>query len=194
MASIPNYKPKSEASKSSEREKKLPIVSGKVSPVKETSLKKFVKGFMPDSSTSLTEYVASEAPKLIKNLGRSLLLGLIDTYLPGDSIVKSITSKNGLVEYNKISRSNLPADKKLSSVYSYTELVFELESEAQIVLDQLYLDLDTYHVVRVADLFDYAGTPTNPSDNDYGWTSLAGSYIKRVPEGWTIVLPRAKAL
>ena len=51
--------------------------------------------------------------------------------------------------------------------------------------------VDTYGVVRVADLYDLVGKTGDYTDNKYGWTNIRNAEIVRVREGYWIKMPRA---
>ena len=55
----------------------------------------------------------------------------------------------------------------------------------------MYELLDTYGLVRVADLKDLVGITGSYTDNRYGWTSLRSAEIVRVRDGYMIKMPRA---
>ena len=63
--------------------------------------------------------------------------------------------------------------------------------EAQDVLDRMDELMDTYGLVRVADLYDLVGITGNYTDNKYGWTNIRNAEIVRVRDGYMIKMPRA---
>ena len=51
--------------------------------------------------------------------------------------------------------------------------------------------MDTYGLVRVADLKDLVGISDNYTDNKYGWTNIRNAEIVRVRDGYMIKMPKA---
>ena len=56
------------------------------------------------------------------------------------------------------------------------------------MLDEL---IETYGLVRVADLYDLVGITGNYTDNKYGWMNIRNAEIMRVRDGYMIKMPRA---
>ena len=63
-----------------------------------------------------------------------------------------------------------------------------LNSTLSSRMDEL---MDTYGLVRVADLYDLVGITGNYTDNKYGWTNIRNAEIVRVRDGYMIKMPRA---
>ena len=75
--------------------------------------------------------------------------------------------------------------------YSYNDIVLTRRGEAEDVLDRMFELIDTYGLVRVADLYDLVGITGNYTDNKYGWTNIQNADIVRVKGVYMIRLPRA---
>ena len=81
------------------------------------------------------------------------------------------------------------------SHFDYDDIVFETRGAAEDGLDELNAILDTYKVVRVADLYDFAQLTPPHTSNKYGWTSLRNAEVIRLNGGGYIIkLPRACAI
>lgn len=78
-----------------------------------------------------------------------------------------------------------------NSRYSYDDVILNSRREAEDVLDRMYELLDTYKVVRVADLYDLVNITGSYTDNNYGWVDLRTAEIVRVRDGYIIKMPRA---
>ena len=63
--------------------------------------------------------------------------------------------------------------------------------EAEDVLMRMDELMETYGLVRVADLYDLVGITGNYTDNKYGWTNIRNAEIVRVNNGYMIRMPRA---
>ena len=205
MAEIPNIKPanKSKDRNAVEEERRVEkVTKGTAKKKQSTALQKFAKGFIPEDSKSIKEYVVEEAPGFILSFLRRLFQNLLDTYLPENGKYRdttrrgSIFGSNSSVRYDKIQGSSASSGagvraRSTNTVYEYENLTFEDYADAQEVLDGLYDCLDRYEKVRVLDLYDLAGVCTTATDRNYGWTDLRGVRIISTKEGWVIDLPRA---
>ena len=78
---------------------------------------------------------------------------------------------------------------KTSNRYSNDDVIFETRIDAEDVLDILTEALDTYGNVTVADFKDAIGITGDFIDNEWGWIDLRGSTIKRVRNGYLLILP-----
>lgn len=78
--------------------------------------------------------------------------------------------------------------------FDFDEFVLSSRVEADTCLAGLETILDEYGFVRVADLYamlDVTGTWT---DDKWGWFTLAGASVSRIPEGYLLNLPKPVAL
>ena len=51
--------------------------------------------------------------------------------------------------------------------------------------------METYGLVRVADLYDLVGITGSYTDNKYGWTNIRNVEPIRVRDGYMLKLPKA---
>ena len=94
--------------------------------------------------------------------------------------------------YDGNNRSSTNTRASSYSGYVYDDVILSNRAEAQEVLDRLDEIMDTYGLVRVADLNELLGIVGAPyTDNKYGWTNIRNANIVRVREGWMIKMPRA---
>ena len=75
--------------------------------------------------------------------------------------------------------------------YSPDDIVLDSRGEAEQVLRHMDDILDTYQMVRVADLYDLVGITGDHTDNKYGWTNLRNAEVVRTKDGYKLKLPRA---
>ena len=80
------------------------------------------------------------------------------------------------------------------AVYDYDNIILSSRGEAEDVLMKMDELMDTYGLVRVADLYDLVGITGNYTDNKYGWTNIRNAEIVRVRDGYMIKMPRAVAI
>lgn len=89
------------------------------------------------------------------------------------------------------SSSSGPMRRPMSqpSAMDIGEIILDSQINAQVVADELYKNLEEYNAVTVADLNILLGETPAYTDHKYGWTDLQGLDIKRVREGWRLILP-----
>lgn len=75
------------------------------------------------------------------------------------------------------------------SAFDIGEVILGTKHEAQVVVDQLYERIRDYDCATVANLNELIGEMSSITDHKWGWTDLEGLEIKRVREGYLIILP-----
>lgn len=79
--------------------------------------------------------------------------------------------------------------------FKYDELAFESKAEAEVVLESLEDQIQTYNRARVADFYDFIGMACPYTENNYGWTDLSQARILPDKGGkWYIDFPRPTIL
>ena len=198
-----DYKPnsnrfKEEQKQNKEHEKRVekPVVKGKVVTKKPSKLRKLTGEFISDEAKNVKSYVIGEViiPAVKKAISDVVVNG-IDMILYGETRGGNRRSTADRVSYTKYSdrdygarRSNISS---VSSAYSYNDVILHSRGEAEDVLARMDELMDTYGLVRVADLYDLVGITGNYTDNKYGWTNIRNADIVRVRDGYQIRMPRA---
>lgn len=119
---------------------------------------------------------------------------------PMSNIVRNAAMRGGGFNYNGVSVSGgTPMQQAMQasaprSSGNYQDLVLPTQQFAEMILANAYDLLNQYRMVAVGDLYEIAGITPAPSDNAYGWTSLDGSRISKVREGYLLELPRPSLL
>ncbi len=62
--------------------------------------------------------------------------------------------------------------------------------DAETVLDGLIFAIQEYDFVYVNDLYQMVGITPTFVDTKWGWNDLREAEIRRVREGWVLILPR----
>lgn len=196
-----NYKPNSnrfkEEQKANEREKKVEkVVTGKVITKKKSKISKLAGEFISEDANTVGSYILGEV--LIPNIKRvisDIVTDGIDILLYGESRRGSKRSTADRVSYTNYSsrdRGSYRNDRaSLVSGYSYDDIILTSRGEAEDVLRRMDELMDTYGLVRVADLYDLVGITGNYTDNKYGWTNIRNAEVIRVRDGYMIKMPRA---
>lgn len=77
---------------------------------------------------------------------------------------------------------------------SIDDILLATRVEAEAVVERMYDILENYDSVSVADLHGLLGWSSSYTDNKWGWTDLNGTDVRRVREGYILVLPKTTAL
>ncbi len=196
-----DYRPNSnrfkEEQKSKEREKKVEkVVTGKVITRKPSKLRKFTNEFISEDAKNVKSYVFGEVliPAVKKAISDIVTDG-IDMILYGESRKGGKRSTADRVSYRNYydndHNSSRYSRAAVSSGYSFDDIILTNRGEAEDVLARMDEIMDTYGLVRVADLNDLIGKTGTYTDNKYGWTNIRNAEIVRVREGYWIKMPRA---
>ena len=196
-----DYKPNSfrykEEQKNKTQEKRVekPVITGKVVAKKKGLFSKLSEEFISEDAKNVKSYVFGEVliPAIKKAISDIVTDG-IDMILYGGTRGDRKRGPASTVSYtNYYDRGRNSRDTRpvANNRYSTDDIVLSTRAEAEEVLDRMYELLDTYKVVRVADLYDLVGITGSYTDNNYGWTSLRTADIVRVGDGYIIKMPRA---
>lgn len=201
MDSLEQYKPNSnkykeeQAANAKKDEKRVEkVVTGKVITKKEGFFTRMFKGFISEDAKDVKSYVFGDVliPAIKKAISDIVTDG-IDIILYGESRGKRGRSTADRVSYrNYYDRSDSYRRSAPSyNDYSYDNIILETRGEAEEVLARMDELMDTYGLVRVADLKDLVGITGTYTDNKYGWTNIRSAEVVRVRDGFTIKMPRA---
>jgi hypothetical protein len=197
-----DFKPNShrfkEEQKTTERKKVEKVVSGGVKTKKKSEIHKFTDIFLAEDFASVKNYIVSDILlPAAKKLVTDVVKDGIDTLIygsPGYRDRGSNTFRAPYVSYNKMSdrRDERSYTPRARNGYNYDDVVLSNKGDAEVVLHQLDDLMETYRVVRVADLYDLVGLQHNYTDNNYGWTNIRNASIERLRDGnYMIKMPRA---
>lgn len=192
-----DYKPNSnrfkEEQKNAQPEKRAEkVITGKVITRKKSAFSKIADEFISDEAKNIKSYVFGEviipaAKKVISDI----VTDVVDMVLYGGSRggrKRSTADRVSYRNYYDEPRSNRTATEPK---YSFDEVVVSTRGEAQDVLSRMDELMDTYGLVRVADLYDLVGKSCDWTANKYGWTNIRNADIIRVRDGYLIKMPRA---
>lgn len=203
---IEDYKSNSNKSKAEENKKNElitehrpeKVVTGKVITKKKSSFRKFADEFISEDAKNIKSYVFGEVliPAIKKAISDIVTDGI-------DMILYGGTRGSGGRRYtsDKVSYRNYydgkgssyrPSESRSSfNSYSYDDIILDSRGEAEDVLSRMDELIDSYGLVRVADLYDLVGITGSYTDNKYGWTNIRNAEIIRVRDGYMIKMPRA---
>jgi hypothetical protein len=110
------------------------------------------------------------------------------------------TSVTSHVSYDRYASSkpagnpSARADRRRRDPLDLDEIVLEFKIEAEAVADQMFGIVRDYGSVSVADLMEMMDRTPAFTDQKYGWTDLTGMNIRRVRDGYLLVLPEVQDL
>lgn len=200
VTNLTDYKSNSNRSKEVQKEERKleKIVKGPVVARKKSGFDKLKSELISEDAKNIKSYVFGEVliPAIKKAISDIVTDG-IDILLYGGTHKgggrRSIADKVSYRSYydNNYDRRN--SGRRLA-VYDYDNIILSSRGEAEDVLMKMDELMDTYGLVRVADLYDLVGITGNYTDNKYGWTNIRNAEIVRVRDGYMIKMPRAVAI
>lgn len=101
---------------------------------------------------------------------------------------RSYVNYNSLYDHKR--RRDRTTTTKSPSRHDFNEVIFERRIDAEEVLSNLVELIDMYDVATVADFYSAAGLDEEWNDHKFGWDNLARGTVKRIREGYILVLPR----
>lgn len=173
------------------------VVKGNVKVKQKSALSKMAGEIISEDAKNVKTYVLRDVliPALKKAISDIVTDG-IDIILYGES--RRGSKKSGYADrvsyrsyYDRDERPRRERDYIDSRSYSYNDIRFESRADAEDVLERMDEMIETYGLVRVADLYDLAGITGEYTDNNYGWTSLRNVEIMRARDGFSLRLPKA---
>lgn len=112
-------------------------------------------------------------------------------------------TSSGHVSYNRYSGSPLGGrpreeprelSRRAQATHDFDEIILATRVEADEVLRRMDELLERYETVSVGDLCELVGVEGGYTAEKWGWTDLSKAGIKRVREGYLLVLPQSEPL
>lgn len=187
---------KSKQAKESETEEvqDKKVISGNARIAKPNGAKKFAEMFIAEDVKSVKDYILIDvlAPAIKKAVSDIVTNG-INMILYGDTKGNGGNRNNGVkTSYRSYYEDSNSTSYRTARSFSFDTVIFETRSDADDVLDKMIESINRYGQVSVADMYEFAGTARNYTDNKYGWRDLRQAYTE--PDrngGYYIKLPRA---
>lgn len=196
-----------------ETEKKIEkIATGKVVRRKKTLGTRVHQMFSGESAAQVRNYVMYDVlVPAFKDMISDATSGAVDRILFGDDRAHRSRRRGrgdiferstGRIAYHRMSepsrtrrdepRQSIRPDRRSSA--ASTEILMSTRAEAQEALDVLFELLHKYEAVSVSDLNNLLGLDNQYTDDKWGWLALSGSDIRRVREGYVLILPEPQPL
>ena len=137
---------------------------------------------VPSIKKAIVDIIKSSADMIFGTKGSSQSSGTKYTY--GGTPYVQYSSSNKKPEPVNVSRSQ----------YEVGDIIFENRSDAEEVLDKLGELISVYGQASVADLCEMVNAPYEFVANKYGWKNIHDAVPIRVPNGYSLRLPRSMPL
>lgn len=187
------FKEEQKSTSATERRKVDKVVSGTAKVRKKSEIRKLADNFISEDIQNIKSYVVTEVLiPTIKNTIWDAFTNSLDMVLFGGTGRNRRNTTAGRVSYrNYYDQGSERSSDRARVGYSVDDIVLDSRGEAEEVLARMDELIDTYKMVRVADLYDLVGVTGNYTDNKYGWTNIRTAEVVRVRDGYKIKLPRA---
>lgn len=172
--------------------------------------RKFADVFLGEEIGDVKSYILQDVVvPTIKNTIIDVVCGGIEMLLLGKvsgrrNSYSSNRSSGGYVPYNSYysgvgngrpQDSHTQPRQPVGNRYGIDDLIFRTHGEASDVLAAMFDYMKDYDgMISVADLYEMVGHPSEFTDHAWGWTDLGGASVRRVRDGYLLVLPRAVSL
>jgi hypothetical protein len=148
---------------------------------------------LPQAREMITEAVAQGFERLVYGETRG------SGYRPGgrpstDRTPYNRYAQRGNNPIGRAMREERQAPTVLGSMRRIEDMVFATRLEADEVLRRMYDVVEKYDFVTLNDLYTMVGWTANHVDTKWGWDSLQSSDIRRVREGYLLILPQPISL
>ena len=215
MPSVDDYPSNAISGSPAKREKAEPVVHGKVK--RKSSIFRSVKDeFISEDADTMGSYLLNDIlfPAL-RDLINDICHGAIDAAFGGGGRSYRSRSRGGsYISYNRYydddrnrrKRHNRDDDydddrpRRRGGQINFEEYLFDSRGDAEDVLYYLCDEIEQFGDCPVGRFFDRRGEtiPGNFTDEDWGWTNLAGTKVRttryRGEVWWWIDLPRIKPI
>lgn len=186
------------------------VVTGKVVQRKKSLGRRFMDTMFSGDSDSVVGYLAKEVLlPAVKNLITEFVTEGIHKALYGEASGAGVSRRprpgapRTHINYSQPSpvvRPSAPTRPVVRrpvtqpSVFDMGEIVFDSRADADAVIERLYDTIETYRCVTVGNLNELLGKSSTFTDNKWGWTDLADVKLRRISEGYLLVMPEPEDL
>lgn len=183
---------------------KSPVVGHPANVKKPTLGDKIKDSFKPEDLTQVRDYVILDIiiPKF-KDACYSMIIGTIDSLFgikSSPTVPASRYSYSKPINYSAYSSSSQKYVQKdpsySSNTVDYDEIEYATRDDAEAVLNGMQTEIEEYGSISILEMYELSGTTDNNyTHNNYGWESLDGAQIVRIPGNkYGIRLPRPRPL
>ena len=175
------------------------VVKGKVTVKEQNDIQKLASDFLAEDLKTVKDRIMVDyLLPMLKNGLWSIFNSAISIALFGEDRSRgnssnysgSRTQRNSYDGYYQGGNRGPQQSSNQPMRRSLQNLDFENRGDADDTLNQMYGAIRNYGQVTVGDLWDLMGVTPDNTDYNYGWYNMDGSYIKGIPGGYRLILPR----
>jgi len=186
-----------------------PVVSGEVASRKKPLGRRLREVFIGGDTKSVMHYVVADVlipqakDMLVEALGQGFEKLIYGESRPGRRMGPRHMSP-GPTNYTRYAvRGNNPLGRQIRDdprpplsprTQQMDDIILATRVEAETVLDRMYDLLRDYEMVSVSDLYSLLGLSSSYTDQKWGWTNLQSCDIRRVRDGYVLILPKTVPL
>lgn len=194
------------AEQEKDRDKLAPIVKkdGIVS-TKKPLAQKFAETFMSEDVNDIKSYILLDV--IIPGIKNAVLKTIAMAFY-GTDFGRNITRRsqnNDRTDYRSYYDKSTPPRREdrrerdrdrrsRDDRLDYRNIVLLNRDDTEEVIDQLHKRIEKYGAVSIGELFDLIDEPSNPNDNNWGWTDKRDIGLRRVSRGYLIDVSEAEYL
>lgn len=190
-------------SKEDSRPTNQKVIKGKAKLKKKSEISKIAGNIIKGEAQSIKDYILYDV--IIPNITdtvTALVKGTVDILFNGEvgrhTSYDNRRRSNGVTKvsygsfYDDKRDNRRRDDRRYSEYYSYDDITFDYKDDALAVLECMDDVVEQYGVVRVSDMFEFAGYSGNGhTDQKYGWTTTKSATVERNRDGqWSIRIGR----
>lgn len=171
--------------------------------------------FLGSDSISVKEYIVQDVVvPAIKDMVSDAVSGGVERVLFGDSAPhrrryhspgpssnrgRVYTNYQGYSSRDARDRPPFQSDRRRRSVEMrerrrFDDILLATRAEGEDVLRRLYDLIETYEAATVSDLYEMLGISRRPTDDNWGWTHLHNSQVRRTSGGYLLDIPDPEPL
>lgn len=182
------------------------VVTGKVVIKKKTLGRRFLDTFIAGDGHGVWHYVLFEViVPATKDVIADVVSQGVERMVYGEARSTSRrgsrpSGTGGYVSYNRYSQQNREpstrpgVSRSVRSSSNFDQVILETRGEALEVIDRLEDLIERYGEATVADLYGLLDKTSQFTDEKWGWTDISRHDIRRVQQGYQLILPRPVAL
>lgn len=201
MATVENFPVNTNTEKIETESKEVEqIAQGRRKPKAASS--KFRDVFIGEDARSVAAYVFEDVIiPATKNLINDMVTQGIERLLFGEYRGRTVSSRSSYTSYSRPTRFAREEERpyrnrtaRQRNSHDFDDIVLDTRAEAEGVLDRLEQLVVKYGQATISDYYSLVGVSGSYSDVKWGWTNLRSADVRRVRDGYILVLPRPEEI
>ena len=194
-SSLSSIRPPTRTKAGEESEEPVKTLDGTIKPQKKSFMKRIADAFIATDGKSIKDYMIFDV--LIPGLKRSVE-DVVHMMLYNDKKSPRIERNRGESRIRRLEYSSLRSatDEMLSPrlVSGQCDLVFPTRQKAEQALDMVQERIEDRTFATLKYYYTITKQPTDWTQENWGWRSMAGAKIVEVREGFVLRMPRLEEI